>query len=543
MSFKNPHIVTILILILVVAFLGIYFYKTDRFTLIPGHDNQMLIPCAFKLIDPELYPKDLEIKYVEKFYPPASLYLWSFSYRIFEDIKMATYAVYLVYGTIYITGMYFLGWTLFKRIPTAFLVALFSIPSREVYSFVNMWGLFAIFDHPFARTLGQGLIPWVLAFFLKYHDDKRILPLVFLIMGLLTSIHNLTMGHLFIILMMTLSFQVISKKRNFSTLILPSFAFAMGAIPALLRYLKAVGNGTPDMTEVQLRSWYAGVPSLAEFLSVTLIDMSLPLAAGFVGYLVKRKNNPTDKDRVVLLIFISSIIIGSSILITSHFPELIGLYVLRVVRYYYLIPLLYSAYLIVDKIERSKTNKPQRVIIVILSLLLLIPSCYTKPLRKIGKEIYWDHILKREPPVKGINRVIRMGDRLETRDDVRYFMEMCRWVKENTPKSAHFLTPPVEFVFFRVHAQRGLVVSFKGRGWAAFSGESSKRLKPLFKEVERLYRSPECDAEAMIRVAKKEGAHYIVIDKNRHKRGVSWRLPYPPVFENKRFLVYHVPWN
>jgi hypothetical protein len=104
MTFKDSHFLPILIILIIVVIMGIFFYKTDRATLIPGHDNQIFIPCAFKLIDPDFYSKDIELKYAQRFYPVSNLYLWSLSYRIFGDLKKATFAIYLIYGSIYILG-------------------------------------------------------------------------------------------------------------------------------------------------------------------------------------------------------------------------------------------------------------------------------------------------------------------------------------------------------------------------------------------------------------------------------------------------------
>ena len=133
---------------------------------------------------------------------------------------------------------------------------------------------------------------------------------------------------------------------------------------------------------------------------------------------------------------------------------------------------------------------------------------------------------------------MRERDRINTPADFRLFLNMCHWVKENTSKTAHFLAPPVEFNFFRKHARRGLVCSFKGRGWAAFSAETARKLKPLFDETKNLYNSTKCDVTALVNLAHREGADYIIIDKNRHDDKKSWKLPLQPKFQNSRFVIY-----
>ncbi|MBU1627626.1 hypothetical protein KKB18_09690 [bacterium] len=540
MNFRDSHILPIIVLVLIVIMLGMYYYSKDRSTLVPGHDNQMIIPCAFKLIDPELYLKDNELKYVDKFNPVMSVYLWSYSYRIFGDSKKATYAIYVIYGSFLLIGIYFFCHTLFDNKIIAFTGALFSIASREVYCFVNMWGLRAIFDHPFARAIGAGLISWILILFLKFKDDKKILPLVFFVMGILSAIHNLSMAHLFIVLAMVLVFQVITNKRKITTLPLPILAFILGATPALIKFLKACGSGTPDMKEISIRAWYTGIPSLGEFLSVTLVDMFFPLAIGLLGFLMKRRKDYSSNDKGMLLIFISSFLFGLSILISVHFPKLIGLFTLRITRYFYIVSLPYAAYFVVSNLKSQSIKGIQKGIIVIIAIMLLSPSIYTSSLRKIGKRVYWEYIKKSQPPLKGVDLFVQRGDRLENTEDLKSFMEMCNWVKNNTPKTSHFLVPPVEFEFFRAHSQRGIVSSFKGRGWATFSAESAKQLGSLFNEVNGLYRNPRSDVDALISLAKREGADHIVIDKNRHKDREFWHLPFKPIFENKRFIVYRV---
>ena len=123
MKFETSHKINLILLTAIVIILGIYFVSIDRSTLIPGHDNQFIIANAFKLIDPELYQKDIEIRHVEKFYPQLSIYLWSYSYRLFQNSKLATYALYCIYGILYLTGIYFLGFQLFKDKEVALFAA------------------------------------------------------------------------------------------------------------------------------------------------------------------------------------------------------------------------------------------------------------------------------------------------------------------------------------------------------------------------------------------------------------------------------------
>jgi hypothetical protein len=540
MRYKATHKFNLILLSSIVIILGIYFVSIDRSTLIPGHDNQFPIASAFKLIDPELYQKDIDLKYYNKFYPQSSIYLWSYFYRIFKDQKIATYAIYCIYGFIYISGIYFLAFQLFKDKEIALFAALFSISYRQVYSHVDLWGLFAIFDHPFARAIGESLIAWFLALFIKYRNKQKQLTLIFFISGLFTLVHNLATAHLFIILMMVMSYQIIIKERAFSTIVAPIIAFILGAIPALTNYLQASGMSNPDMNEMGIRVWYGGVPPLEEFLSVTFIDMSLPLILGILGYLLKNRNQQSKEDKTIFYVFISSILVGLSIFITAHIPKLVGLFVLRVAKYYYLIPVLYCSYYIVNSSRNSTNRSFKKYFLILLSVLMIAPSIYTIQLHRIGKDIYWHYIRGTEPPKRGVERYIRDEYRLKTKEDEKLFFDMCEWVKTQTPKSAFFLAPPYEFEFFKVHAQRGTVCSFKGLGCAPFSGESSKDLNPIFYEVDKLYRSPFCDEKAVIDIAHRTGADYFIIDKNRNENKDLWRLSYQPIFENNRFLIYKI---
>lgn len=80
--------------------------------------------------------------------------------------------------------------------------------------------------------------------------------------------------------------------------------------------------------------------------------------------------------------------------------------------------------------------------------------------------------------------IIRHGDgirtRLAPRDDPAY-LAMCQWVRqpENTPKNARFLVPPQEQAF-RLHAQRAIVVNYKGVGQLSGElGEWRRRLQDV----------------------------------------------------------------
>jgi hypothetical protein len=137
------------------------------------------------------------------------------------------------------------------------------------------------------------------------------------------------------------------------------------------------------------------------------------------------------------------------------------------------------------------------------------------------------------------------GDQLLTaRAWLAYWQSACRWISENTPADAKFLTPRRQQTF-TWYAGRAQVASWKDIPQDARSIVAWKRtLDDLYPNVEShwLEDLAAFTDEELIALARKYNCQYIVIDRTRSSRRIGLPSVYPPFLEdNPAFEVFRVP--
>ena len=150
-------------------------------------------------------------------------------------------------------------------------------------------------------------------------------------------------------------------------------------------------------------------------------------------------------------------------------------------------------------------------------------------------------------PISRMFRPLPGSDRLLTAEEwLAHWQDCCRWIDENTPADARFLTPRRQQTF-KWYAGRAEVASWKDIPQDAASIVAWRRMldelypgRPAHWEQDLAAFS---DAE-LVALARKYDCQYIVIDRTRSSRRIALPSVYP-LFreENPAFEVFRVPEN
>lgn len=119
--------------------------------------------------------------------------------------------------------------------------------------------------------------------------------------------------------------------------------------------------------------------------------------------------------------------------------------------------------------------------------------------------------------------------------------DVCRWISENTPPSAKFITPKRQQTF-KWYAGRAEVVNWKdvpqdSAGLAAWNAAYRELYPPLSSRFDLAAHS---DAE-LVALADKYGAGWILLDSARAPRPLQLPRLYPPQGKLSSYEVYQVP--
>lgn len=135
-----------------------------------------------------------------------------------------------------------------------------------------------------------------------------------------------------------------------------------------------------------------------------------------------------------------------------------------------------------------------------------------------------------------------MFSELSAAEQLRFWKDACRWAAENTSPSAKFLTPRRQQTF-KWYAGRSEVVSWKdvpqdAESLVAWSATLAEVFPKGSGETGLAFHS---DGE-LIRLARKYGAEYIVIDRTRSQRPIGLPRLYPDATrDNPAYAIYRVP--
>jgi hypothetical protein len=168
--------------------------------------------------------------------------------------------------------------------------------------------------------------------------------------------------------------------------------------------------------------------------------------------------------------------------------------------------------------------------VILCAVLAVYELIYARPWRR------WRHDVLHAGGIVAMAAVLLFawGRWLQVRvlpeDDAAY-LRLCQWAQRNTPVDAIFLVPPEE-QSFRLHAQRAIVVNFKGvpqlnaeivewrqrlmdvLAMEDLSALQGKDFYATLRAVGERYRA--LPAAHLLDVARRRGAQYIVTDRPLH---------------------------
>lgn len=193
------------------------------------------------------------------------------------------------------------------------------------------------------------------------------------------------------------------------------------------------------------------------------------------------------------------------------------------------------------------------LVVILCALLAVYELIYARPWK------HWRHDLLHAGGIVAMATVVffawgRWLQVVTLPEDEAVYLQMCKWVAGNTPTDALFLVPPAE-QSFRLHAQRAIIVNFKGV--PQLSGElvqwrdrlrdvlDTQHLEQLrggdffetLNNVDQRYR--QLSPAYLLSVARKYGADYLITE-----RPMDESLCGPPVYEiasnDAAYYLYHV---
>jgi hypothetical protein len=161
-------------------------------------------------------------------------------------------------------------------------------------------------------------------------------------------------------------------------------------------------------------------------------------------------------------------------------------------------------------------------------------------------EVVYRRMLDPRPQADAQN--LPTGRSAQQRDRIyRDWLAVCRWIREETPSDARFLTPQMQQTF-KWYAQRSEVATWKDVPQDARSLDQwwrrYRKLYPYYPDEDGTWKrglAAYDDANLAI-LAHHYGAQYVLIDRTRSRYRPDFNLLYPNLMhDNASYAVYKVP--
>jgi hypothetical protein len=150
--------------------------------------------------------------------------------------------------------------------------------------------------------------------------------------------------------------------------------------------------------------------------------------------------------------------------------------------------------------------------------------------------------LQPKPMALSPDRAAAPANELSPQAVFRYWLDATKWISENTPKDARFLTPRRQQTF-KWYAERPEVANWKDVPQdAAAVVEWRKAIEEIYPRSTGRFDLAAHNEVELLRLAEKYDADYLLLDRRRAGRPLSWQRVYPAYDEeNPAYEVYRVP--
>lgn len=478
-------------------------------------------PLQLMINDPSLFSRDQPLRVMSEVYPPLLNILMARLILITGDFRLVHLVLSLILFPIFISGLYFLGYRITGNRRVGFIYGLSFVLSSNA-----LWiGTGVSIGSVSAGSFTIAFIPFLILYFMEnYKDHRKVLALSF-VMGLLANIHAYVMGFLFLILLLTRMAMDKVSMRSIYQEIVSSLVFFTGAFFILAFYMKNAtwagsGTTTPELVEMLTFKINYFFPSIFHIVEMVIVLSPVFLLA-LLGVYIKKRRDYRASDKIMIYIFIFTILIMVSGIIISRFiPSLIHMSFYRAGGYIWYVLLFYSAYL-TDHLLGSKKNI-KKVLGVVVLFLIIFPTSQTLAdfIHPLGREVYYQ---SRGMDIGSLDEISA-----DTGDNWDAFYELAGWAERSTSKDALFMIPPRGLSHFRAYSKRGILISQKS--FFAFAGSLSVKQYNTLKEINSLYM--ENSTSKFLEIAGEYEVDYIIVNKGKNKLNLSI------AFENERYVVY-----
>ncbi len=506
------------------------------------HDDVYFVSLALARHDPDLFARDVLFQAYRPAFPAPYIALLDGVIATLGSPEAALRWIPAVLLAIYLLGVFSLARCLTGS-TTAGIVAALILSRPWPTTFLVSMGIQP--GRLFARDLSTALLPALLAMAARVAAagapgaSRAPARNAFFIAGLLAVIHPISAPQV-LALVVAMAIATGGGVRGATGLrqggarpaardIAEAAAlFALGAFPYFVALARLPDLSLPSLDLVRFRMPYALPPRGLDVVRFLLVQ-ALPLAAVGGAGIAAGRLAPRARRGLIAVIGCAAAIAGLGAA-TSAIPALLPFEPIRAAQYVYL-PLAIGAGALAARAVASR-RAPAIASALLAAFALTEPSRMFDALSRAGNRLGIGG-----PPANFFlqtdgetMRTVAAASCIDRGGGREAFLELARFARERTAPADLFLIPPVGLDHFRVHARRGVYVSWKDGGVILFSRRYAEEWDRRFRRAVTIYASG--DGTQIGRILASGEAQYAVYDARRP------RLDLPVVFENSRFVVH-----
>ncbi len=495
-----------------------------------GADQTNIVTMVLAQRQPDLFERDPFFSGESwRWYPwlARATTAWALDhYGIFGGHRVLQFP--LVVG--YLVVMYTALWWLTGSVPAAAVVAMLSSLRRNSLG-GSYWGLDLLLTVQ-PRSAVLICVPLLVVLAWRWRRDWR-LAIPFGLAGLLMNVNP--PGALFFTGLLGLAFLITLRRSEvrFPHLAAGAGAFVVGALPFVIGHLAARSGGgdagldVPRELLLQAAAFRhtrsSTFPIAPAAYHHALIHVGVPLVLGVAGWVMRaRQRGPLDRFLwTFFLLAAIGVPVGQYVMQLAceglgRLAPVANL--MRGQKYAYLVLHIYTAYLVAGLLARCVGRWDRVALITVVGAAAAF-----------GEPPFNRFLLQYNAQQAS---ALMRGDKIVGAPAA--LAKLTQWAKRETPRGSLFLLTHPKMHWFRMHAQRPMVVAFPDAGMAFYNGpEHLIRWYRYYGAVESLYRRPNPELLSNLVAATK--ADYVAV-----LRGWPKLRPWPEVYRDANWTVYRV---